>query len=167
MLCFLVDTLVGEFLSNSDNRQLSKKHNTYQLFYVYIQCTSWWWATNMPKHVEVDWRNKPRISSASSWFSLHRNSCMLFLLHGTSCMLFSLHGGSCMLFPLHGFLYAVFITRRLLYAVSITRVPVCCSHYTERPLCYFHYTEAPVCCFHFSRLIWSLPSESLSNSFPI
>jgi hypothetical protein len=25
-----------------------------------------------PKHVEVDWRNKPRINSASSWFSLHR-----------------------------------------------------------------------------------------------
>ena len=25
-----------------------------------------------PKHVEVDWRNKLRINSASSWFSLHR-----------------------------------------------------------------------------------------------
>jgi len=25
-----------------------------------------------PKHVEVDWPNKLRINSASSWFSLHR-----------------------------------------------------------------------------------------------
>ena len=25
-----------------------------------------------PKHVEVDWRNKLRINSASSWFSLHK-----------------------------------------------------------------------------------------------
>jgi len=25
-----------------------------------------------PKHVEVDWRNKLRINSASSWFLLHR-----------------------------------------------------------------------------------------------
>ena len=25
-----------------------------------------------PKHVEVEWRNKLRINSASSWFSLHR-----------------------------------------------------------------------------------------------
>jgi hypothetical protein len=26
-----------------------KKHNIYQLLYIYIQYNSWWWATNMPK----------------------------------------------------------------------------------------------------------------------
>jgi hypothetical protein len=48
-------------------------HNTYKLLCVYIIppddrlqiC---------PKHVEVDWRNKLRINSASSWFLLHRYS---------------------------------------------------------------------------------------------
>ena len=55
----------------SCNRQLTKKHNTYQLLYIYnippddgLQIC--------PKHVEVDWRNKLRINSVSSWFSLHR-----------------------------------------------------------------------------------------------
>jgi hypothetical protein len=52
------------------NRQSTKKDNTYQLLYIY----------NIPpddglqiclKHVEVDWRNRLRINSASSWFSLH------------------------------------------------------------------------------------------------
>jgi len=54
------------------NRQLTKKPNTYQLLYIYsippddgLQVC--------PKHVEVDWRNKLRINSASSWFSLHGN----------------------------------------------------------------------------------------------
>ena len=53
------------------NRQSTKKHNTYQLLYIYstppddgLQI--------YPKHVEVDWRNKLRINSASSWFLLHR-----------------------------------------------------------------------------------------------
>jgi hypothetical protein len=53
------------------NRQSTKKHNTYQLLYIYIippddglqVC---------PKHVEVDCRNKLRINSASCWVSLHR-----------------------------------------------------------------------------------------------
>ena len=52
------------------NRQSTEKHNTYQLLYIY----------SIPpddglqiclKHVEVDWRKKLRIDSASSWFSLH------------------------------------------------------------------------------------------------
>jgi len=53
------------------NRQSTKKHNTYQLLYIYSTppddglqiCT---------KHAEVDWRNKLGINSASSWFLLHR-----------------------------------------------------------------------------------------------
>jgi hypothetical protein len=53
------------------SRQLTEKHNTYQLLYLY----------NIPpddglqicrKHVEVDWRNKLRITNASGWFLLHR-----------------------------------------------------------------------------------------------
>ena len=53
------------------NRQSAKKHNKYQLLYIYsippddgLQIC--------PKHVEVDWRSKLRINSASSWFLLHR-----------------------------------------------------------------------------------------------
>jgi hypothetical protein len=53
------------------NRQSIKKHNTYQLLYIYSippddgpQIS--------PKHLEVDWRNKLRIYSVSSWFLLHR-----------------------------------------------------------------------------------------------
>jgi hypothetical protein len=56
---------------NLANSQSTKKHNTYQLLYIYsippddgLQIC--------PKRVEVDWRNKLRINSASSWFSLHR-----------------------------------------------------------------------------------------------
>jgi len=51
--------------------QSSKKHNTYQLMCIYsippddgLQLC--------PKHVDVGWRNKHRINSASSWFLLHR-----------------------------------------------------------------------------------------------
>ena len=50
--------------------QSTKKHSTYQLLYIYsippddgLQIC--------PKHVEVDWWNKLRINSVSSWFSLH------------------------------------------------------------------------------------------------
>jgi hypothetical protein len=56
---------------NPANRQSTEKHNTYQLLYIYsippndgLQIC--------PKHVEIYWRNKLRINSASSWFSLHR-----------------------------------------------------------------------------------------------
>ena len=66
ILCFLVDCL----LTRSARRQSTKKHSMYQLLYTYsippddgLQIC--------PKHVEVDWRNKLRINSASSWFSLH------------------------------------------------------------------------------------------------
>ena len=64
VLCFLVDCL-----SAAANRQSNKKHNTYQFLYIYsippddgLQIC--------PKHVQVDWRNKLRINSASGWFSL-------------------------------------------------------------------------------------------------
>ena len=60
-----------EFHPNPANRQSTKKHNTYQLLYIYgvppddgLQIC--------PKHIEVDWRNKMRINSALSWFLLHR-----------------------------------------------------------------------------------------------
>ena len=60
-----------EFHLNPANRQSTKKHNAYQLLYIYgipaddgLQICS--------KHVEVDWWNKVRINSASSWFLLHR-----------------------------------------------------------------------------------------------
>jgi hypothetical protein len=60
-----------EFHHNPANRQSTKKHNTYQLLYTHsvppddgLQIC--------PKHVEVDWRNKLRVNSASSWFLLHR-----------------------------------------------------------------------------------------------
>ena len=48
----------------------TKKHNMYQLLYIYsippddgLQIC--------PKYVEVDWRNKLRINTASSWLSWH------------------------------------------------------------------------------------------------
>ena len=48
----------------------TEKHNTYQLLYIYsippddgLQIC--------PKYVEVDWRNKLRINTASSWLSWH------------------------------------------------------------------------------------------------
>ena len=60
------------------NRQSTEKHNTYQLLYIYsippaggLQIC--------PKHVEVDWRNKLRINSASSWFSLQTDGSYSFL----------------------------------------------------------------------------------------
>jgi hypothetical protein len=60
-------------LSLLANRQSTKQHNTYQLFYIYSippdDGLNIW-----PKHVEVDWRNKLRINIASSWFLLH--SCI-------------------------------------------------------------------------------------------
>jgi len=59
---------VGLEHPNPANRQSTKKHNTYQLLYIYsvphadgLQIC--------PKHIEVEWRL--RINSASSWFSLH------------------------------------------------------------------------------------------------
>jgi hypothetical protein len=55
---------------NPANRKSTKKHNTYQLLYIYSIPPDDGLQT-CPKHVEVDWRNKLRINSASSWFSLH------------------------------------------------------------------------------------------------
>jgi hypothetical protein len=53
------------------NRQSTKKHNTYQL-YIYSIPPDGVLQISL-KDVEVDWRNKPRINIASSWFLLHRN----------------------------------------------------------------------------------------------
>ena len=57
---------VGRPAGRPANIQSTEKHNTYQLLYIYsippddgLQIC--------PKHVEVDWRNKLRINSASSW----------------------------------------------------------------------------------------------------
>ena len=52
------------------NRQSTKKHNTYQLLYIYSILPHDGLQT-CQKHVEVEWRNKQRINSASSSFSLH------------------------------------------------------------------------------------------------
>ena len=47
-------------------------HNTYQLLYTRIYITPPDDGLPIcPKHIEVDWRNKLWINSASSWFSLH------------------------------------------------------------------------------------------------
>ena len=66
LLCLSVDCL----LANPPNRQSTEKYNTYRLLYMSsipphdgLQTCS--------KHVEIEWRNKLRINSASSWFSLH------------------------------------------------------------------------------------------------
>jgi hypothetical protein len=48
-----------------------EKHSTYQLLYLYIIPPAYVLQI-CPKHVEIDWRNKLRINSASSWFLLHR-----------------------------------------------------------------------------------------------
>ena len=52
-------------------QQSTKKHNTYQLLYIYRMPPDD--VLKMyPKRVEVDWRNKLRINIAWSWFLLHR-----------------------------------------------------------------------------------------------
>jgi hypothetical protein len=53
------------------NRQSTKKHNTYHLLYIY-SIPSDDGLQICQKHVEVDWRNKLRINSASGWLLLHR-----------------------------------------------------------------------------------------------
>ena len=69
--------------SVSNFKQPSFQHNIYQLLYVYIPPYIYIYIyiygippddelQICPKHVEVDWRNKLRINSASSWFSLHK-----------------------------------------------------------------------------------------------
>jgi hypothetical protein len=66
---FLVDYL-SAFHLNPANRHSTKNHSMYQLLYIY----------SIPpddvlhiclKHVEVDWWNKLRINSTSSWVLLH------------------------------------------------------------------------------------------------
>ena len=56
----------------SNFKHPSFQHNTYQL-YIYIYSIPPDDGLQIcPKHVEVDWRNKLRINSVSSWFLLHR-----------------------------------------------------------------------------------------------
>ena len=50
----------------------------YQLLYIYSIPPDDWLKI-CPKHLEVDWRNKLRINSASSWFSLHGSIVLLYL----------------------------------------------------------------------------------------
>ena len=66
MLCFSVDCLLARLRWNSGASQPGQ-----QLLYIHsippdngLQIC--------PKHVEVDWQNKLRINSGSSWFLLHR-----------------------------------------------------------------------------------------------
>jgi hypothetical protein len=57
------------------NRQSTEKHITYQFLYMCIYIYSIPPDDGLqicPKHVEVGWRNKLRINSASIWFLLHR-----------------------------------------------------------------------------------------------
>ena len=63
VFCFSVDCRLA-------TRQSTEKHNTQQLLYIYSIPTDDGLQT-CPKHVEVDWWNKRRINSASSWCSLH------------------------------------------------------------------------------------------------
>ena len=70
VLCFLVDCPLARFHPNPANRQSTIKHNTYQLLYIHSVAPDDGLQI-CPKHVESDWRNKLRINSASSWFSLH------------------------------------------------------------------------------------------------
>jgi len=69
----LFSWLLSKFHPNLANRQSTKRHNTYQLLYIYsippddgLQIC--------PKHVGVDRRNTLRTNSASSWFSLQESS---------------------------------------------------------------------------------------------
>jgi len=69
VLCFSVDCLLAAARRRPTDSQLKSTTRT-KLLYIYslppddgLQIC--------PKHVEVDWRNKLRINSASSWFSLH------------------------------------------------------------------------------------------------
>jgi len=52
-------------------------HNTYQLYIYSIPPDDG--LQICPKHVEVDWRNKLRINSTSSWFSWHGLSTVISL----------------------------------------------------------------------------------------
>ena len=60
-----------QFHPNPAKRQSTKKHNTYQLCVCVYGVPPDDGLQIFPKHIEVDWRNKLRINSASSWFSLH------------------------------------------------------------------------------------------------
>jgi hypothetical protein len=66
------------------NRQSTEKQNMYQLLCVYIYIYTHTHTVYLlnglqicPRHVEVDWWNILRITSASSWFLLHRSTIKL------------------------------------------------------------------------------------------
>jgi len=78
-VCFLqsTSTSFGHIFSPSSGGTLYI-HNTYQLLCIYSIppddgpqiC---------PRHVGVDWRNKLKKNSASSWFSLHGHLCGFYI----------------------------------------------------------------------------------------
>jgi len=65
-----IGTRVVELHHKSDKRQPTKEHNTHQFLCIYSISPDDGLKI-CQKHVEVDCRNKLRINSASSWFSLH------------------------------------------------------------------------------------------------
>jgi hypothetical protein len=71
--CSYFNLLTTMFISLSNFKLLYLQYNTYQLLYIYSECHLMMGNIG-PKHVEVEWRNKLRINSASSWFSLQRLS---------------------------------------------------------------------------------------------
>jgi hypothetical protein len=64
-------------LAGLANRQLTEKHNTYQLLYTICTVNLLMIGYKYTKHVDFDWRNKLRINSASSWFLLHGEDSVL------------------------------------------------------------------------------------------
>ena len=58
-----------------NNRQSTEKHKTYQLLYICSKPSDDGLQI-CPKRVEVDWRNKLKINSASSWFLRVLHSCI-------------------------------------------------------------------------------------------
>jgi hypothetical protein len=91
------------------NRRSTKKHNTYQLLYIYsippddgLQIC--------PKHVEVEWRNNLRINSSSSWFLLHR--CIEIHDQQTyDYLLVSSDSQNTAVISLHNLKWSVFVTK--------------------------------------------------------
>jgi hypothetical protein len=68
LVLFILFRSLSVAQSTQDNRQSSKKNNTYQLLYTY-GFTSWWWAYIRPKRVEVDeiYTNKLCIKLVFLW----------------------------------------------------------------------------------------------------
>ena len=73
---YVTKTNLTHYLSSvgqPTNRHSTEKHNTYQLLRIY-SVPPYDGLQIRPKNVAVDWRNKLKINSASSWFLQHRQS---------------------------------------------------------------------------------------------